>query len=107
MELPNLVVTVHLGRDNGKISLCDLLCRTCHILKRSRNRVGDLVEQSSDEDEGDNEPNNHGPLEVVHIGKHFVLRNKEDERPSRCADRMDGIVIFNTCVCVGKENRLF
>ena len=107
MQLSDLVVAIHLGRNNGKIPFCNLLRRTSHIFKRSRNRSGDLVEQSADENEGDNEPNNHSPLEVVHIGENLVLWNEENERPSRVANRMNGVVILNTCICVCKENRLF
>ena len=107
MELSDLIVAIHLGRDNGKISFCNLLRRTCHIFKRSCNRVSDLVEETAEEKEGDECYGQHSPFEGVHIAQYFVLRNEENERPSRLADGMNDIVVLNACVCVGKENRIF
>ena len=79
VELSDLIVAIHLGRDDGKITLCHLLRRTCHILKRACNRVGNLIEQTANKGEGDEESNDHRPFEVIYISKHLILRDKKDE----------------------------
>ena len=107
MQLSDLIVTVELRRLNGEIALCNLLRRTCHILQRRCDGLCDLVEQYTEDNEGEQQPRDHCPFEVVHIGEYFVFWNEKYKRPPRAADWMHGVVILYARIGVGEENWLF
>ncbi len=67
MQLSDLIVTVALRRLNGEIALCNLLRRTCHILQRRCDGLCDLVEQCTEDSEGEQPPRNYCPFQVAHI----------------------------------------
>ena len=73
MQLSDLIVTVALRRLNGEIALCNLLRRTCYILQRRCSGLCDLVEQCTEDNEGERQPHNHCPFEVVHIVDLYVF----------------------------------
>ena len=79
MQLSDLVVTLHIRWTHGEVALCDFLCCLCHCLKRLGKGLCNLVEQSTEQEEGDEESCEHCPFEIVHIGEDFVLRDEDDQ----------------------------
>ena len=79
VQLPNLILTIHLGRYNAKVPFCNLGCCCRHIPEWPCDRACNHVEQTGEEGEGEEKTRNHRPFQGIHVCQHFFLRHEENE----------------------------